>query len=141
MNGFDPPVCTEDLICANWLTVVSYSHAETQQEIIVCNFDVHSTNTASTKSAELLGGAEKAFEFIPNLLGVLVKSPAGLKDYCCCQKTREGFQSGRSSTKKRLIKSIAIRTRVQDGPEKATSTGSNSISAVSCWKPPPHDGF
>ncbi len=44
-------------------------------------FNVHTKATVSTESAELLGKAEKAYGFIPNLLGVLAESPAALKAY------------------------------------------------------------
>jgi uncharacterized peroxidase-related enzyme len=44
-------------------------------------FNVHSKETAPAKSAKLLSNAEKAFGFIPNLLGVLAESPAALKGY------------------------------------------------------------
>lgn len=44
-------------------------------------FKVHTKETAQSKSAELLGNAEKAFGFIPNLLGVFAESPATLKAY------------------------------------------------------------
>ena len=42
------------------------------------NFNIHTKETAQTESAELLGNAEKAFGFIPNLLGVFAESPAAL---------------------------------------------------------------
>ena len=45
------------------------------------NFDVHTKETAQTRSADLLASAEKAFGFIPNLLGVFAESPAALKAY------------------------------------------------------------
>lgn len=44
-------------------------------------FDVHTKETASTESAELLATAEKAFGFVPNLLGVMAESPAMVKAY------------------------------------------------------------
>ncbi|MCH8945190.1 MAG: carboxymuconolactone decarboxylase family protein [Proteobacteria bacterium] len=44
-------------------------------------FNVHTKETAQAKSAELLGNAEKAFGFVPNLLGVFAESPAALKGY------------------------------------------------------------
>jgi uncharacterized peroxidase-related enzyme len=45
------------------------------------SFKVHTKETAQMKSAELLDNAEKAFGFIPNLLGVFAESPAALKAY------------------------------------------------------------
>ncbi len=44
-------------------------------------FDVHTKETASTESAKLLASAEKAYGFIPNLLGVMAESPATVKAY------------------------------------------------------------
>ncbi len=44
-------------------------------------FEVHTKETASTESAELLATAEKAYGFIPNLLGVMAESPATVKAY------------------------------------------------------------
>ncbi len=44
-------------------------------------FDIHTKETASTESAELLAAAEKAYGFIPNLLAVMAESPATIKAY------------------------------------------------------------
>ena len=44
-------------------------------------FDVHTKDTASPAAAELLAGAEKAFGFIPNLLGTFAESPVALEAY------------------------------------------------------------
>ena len=44
-------------------------------------FQVHTKQTAPAASAELLGNAEKAYGFIPNLLGSMAESPATLKAY------------------------------------------------------------
>ena len=44
-------------------------------------FDVHTKETASTESAKLLATAEKAYGFVPNLLGVMAESPATLSAY------------------------------------------------------------
>ncbi|MFQ6005303.1 MAG: carboxymuconolactone decarboxylase family protein [Woeseia sp.] len=43
--------------------------------------NIHSKETARPESAGLLGEAEKAYGFIPNLLGVFAESPAVLKAY------------------------------------------------------------
>jgi len=51
------------------------------QGIIMSIFDVHTKETAQTKSAELLATAEKSYGFIPNLLGIFAESPATLKAY------------------------------------------------------------
>ena len=44
-------------------------------------FDVHTRDTVSLKAAESLRNAEKAFGFIPNLLGILAESPTAIKAY------------------------------------------------------------
>jgi uncharacterized peroxidase-related enzyme len=44
-------------------------------------FNVHTKDTAQTRSAELLANAEKAFGFVPNLLGMFAESPTALKAY------------------------------------------------------------
>ena len=44
-------------------------------------FNVHTKETAQPDAAQLLGNAEKAFGFVPNLLGVFAESPATLKGY------------------------------------------------------------
>ena len=44
-------------------------------------FEVHTKLTTPTESAELLASAEKAYGFIPNLVGVLAESPATLNAY------------------------------------------------------------
>jgi len=45
------------------------------------HYEVHTKETAPPQSAEILANAEKAFGFIPNLLGVMAESPALLKAY------------------------------------------------------------
>lgn len=44
-------------------------------------FDVHTKETASADAAQLLAAAEKAYGFVPNLLGTFAESPATLKGY------------------------------------------------------------
>ncbi len=44
-------------------------------------FTVHTKETAPKKSVQTLETAEKAFGFIPNLIGVLAESPAAAKGY------------------------------------------------------------
>lgn len=44
-------------------------------------FKVHTKSSAPAGAAQLLANAEKAFGFIPNLLGVFAESPAVLKAY------------------------------------------------------------
>ena len=50
------------------------------------NYQVHTKESASSASAELLGNAEKSYGFIPNLLGVMAESPALLKAYMAIGK-------------------------------------------------------
>ncbi len=45
------------------------------------NFTVHTIETAPDQSVALLQGAEKAFGFVPNLIGVLAESPAVAEAY------------------------------------------------------------
>ncbi len=45
------------------------------------NFAVHTKETAPEKSVALLEGAEKAFGFVPNLIGTMAESPAATKGY------------------------------------------------------------
>ncbi len=50
------------------------------------NYQVHTKETASPVSAEILANAEKAYGFIPNLLGVMAESPALIKAYMAIGK-------------------------------------------------------
>ncbi len=45
------------------------------------NFTVYTKETAPEKSVGLLEGAEKAFGFVPNLIGTMAESPAATKGY------------------------------------------------------------
>jgi uncharacterized peroxidase-related enzyme len=45
------------------------------------NFNVHRIDTAPEQSRPLLEGAQKAFGFVPNLIGVLAESPAAAEAY------------------------------------------------------------
>jgi len=56
------------------------------QEIIMSNYQVHTKETASPQSAEMLANAEKAYGFIPNLLGTMAESPVMLKAYLALGK-------------------------------------------------------
>ena len=64
-------------------------------------FQVHTKETAQAESAELLGSAEKAFGFIPNLLGVFAESPATLKAYLTIGKIFD--ESSFSPTERQLV--------------------------------------
>lgn len=64
-------------------------------------FNVHTKETAQANSAELLGNAEKAFGFIPNLLGVFAESPAALKGYLTIGKIFD--ESSFSPTERQLV--------------------------------------
>ena len=65
------------------------------------NFNIHTKETAQTESAELLGNAEKAFGFIPNLLGVFAESPAALKAYLTIGQIFD--ESSFSPTERQLV--------------------------------------
>ncbi|MFB3100205.1 MAG: carboxymuconolactone decarboxylase family protein [Gammaproteobacteria bacterium] len=45
------------------------------------NFTIHTKETAPKESLEILETTEKAYGFLPNLIGVLAESPAGVKGY------------------------------------------------------------
>lgn len=45
------------------------------------NFAVHTKQTAPEKSVALLESVEKAFGFVPNLIGTMAESPAAAKGY------------------------------------------------------------
>ena len=64
-------------------------------------FNVHSKETAPAESAELLATAEKAYGFIPNLLGVMSESPATIKAYMTIGKIFD--ESSFSATERQLV--------------------------------------
>ncbi len=64
-------------------------------------FNVHSKETAPTESAELLATAEKAYGFIPNLLGVMAESPATIKAYLTIGKIFD--ESSFSATERQVV--------------------------------------
>ena len=64
-------------------------------------FKVHTKETAPEKSAELLANAEKAFGFIPNLLGILAESPAALNGYLSAGQIFD--QSSFSPTERQVV--------------------------------------
>ena len=45
------------------------------------NFTIHTKETAPKESLAVLETTEKAYGFLPNLIGVLAESPAGVKGY------------------------------------------------------------
>ncbi len=63
-------------------------------------FNVHTKETAPAESAELLANAEKAYGFIPNLLGVFAESPTTLKAYMTIAKI---FEESSFSPTERLV--------------------------------------
>jgi len=64
-------------------------------------FEVHTKETAPTESAQHLATAEKAYGFIPNLLGVMAESPATLGAYLSMGQQFE--QSSFSATERQII--------------------------------------
>ncbi len=48
---------------------------------MMTNFNVHTIDTAPDQSRSLLEGAQQAFGFVPNLIGVLAESPAAAEAY------------------------------------------------------------
>ncbi len=65
------------------------------------NYQVHTKETASPASAELLANAEKAYGFIPNLLGVMAESPVLIKAYMALGKVFE--ESSFSPTERQVV--------------------------------------
>ncbi len=49
-------------------------------------FKVHTVDTAPEKSVAFLQGAQQAFGFVPNLIGVLAESPAAVEAYLTLSK-------------------------------------------------------
>jgi len=64
-------------------------------------FTVHTTESASSESADLLISAKKSFGFIPNLLGVMAESPAMLKAYLAIGKLFD--ESSFSATERQIV--------------------------------------
>lgn len=75
-------------------------------------FDVHTLTTAPEKSRPLVEGANKAFGFIPNLVGVLAESPAALEGYLSVAGAFE--KTPFSATEKQIV---LIATSVENGCE------------------------
>ena len=65
------------------------------------HYQVHTKETASPQSADMLANAEKAFGFIPNLLGVMAESPAMLKAYLALGKIFD--ESSFTPTERQLV--------------------------------------
>lgn len=65
------------------------------------NYQVHTQETASPASAELLANAEKAYGFTPNLLGVMAESPALIKAYMAIGEIFE--ESSFTATERQLV--------------------------------------
>jgi len=65
------------------------------------NYQVHTKETASQPSADMLANAEKAFGFIPNLLGVMAESPVMLKAYLALGKIFD--ESSFTSTERQVV--------------------------------------
>jgi uncharacterized peroxidase-related enzyme len=64
------------------------------------DFSVHTIQSASAQSSELLIEADAAYGFVPNLLGVLAESPTALKAYMTLSKVFE--QSSLSATERQV---------------------------------------
>ncbi len=65
------------------------------------NYQVHTKETASPPAAEMLANAEKAYGFIPNLLGVMAESPVMLKAYLALGKIFD--ESSFSPTERQVV--------------------------------------
>lgn len=75
-------------------------------------FDVHTLATAPESSKPLVEGANKAFGFIPNLVGVLAESPSALEGYLSLAGAFE--KAPFSATEKQIV---LIATSVENGCE------------------------
>ena len=65
------------------------------------HYQVHTKETAPPQSADMLANAEKAFGFIPNLLGVMAESPLMLKAYLALGKIFD--ESSFTPTERQLV--------------------------------------
>lgn len=65
------------------------------------HYQIHTKETASPASAEILANAEKAYGFIPNLLGTMAESPVMLKAYLALGKIFD--ESSFSPTERQVI--------------------------------------
>lgn len=65
------------------------------------SFTVHSQDTAPTGSAERLAQTEKAFGFVPNLIGTFAESPATLEGYQALSGILD--RSSLSATEKQVV--------------------------------------
>ena len=72
---------------------------------MMTNFNVHTIDTAPEPSRPLLEGAQKAFGFVPNLIGVLAESPAVAEAYLTLTRI---FDKSSLSTTERQVAILAI---------------------------------
>lgn len=64
-------------------------------------FDIHTAETASPTSSEMLASVQKSYGFVPNLYGVFAESPAMLKAYMSLGKIFD--ESSFSPTERQVI--------------------------------------
>lgn len=64
-------------------------------------FPVHSVASASDDARDTLTGAQKAFGFVPNLLGTMAEAPALLKGYLALSRLFD--ESSLSPTERQLV--------------------------------------
>jgi uncharacterized peroxidase-related enzyme len=64
-------------------------------------FKIHSNDSAPAGSVELLAGAQKAYGFIPNLLGILAESPSALNAYMTASRIFD--QSSFSAAERQIV--------------------------------------
>lgn len=65
------------------------------------SFTVHNLETAAAHSAEILSNAQRAFGFVPNLLGVMAESPVTLNAYMTLGKLFD--QSSFTATERQVV--------------------------------------
>ncbi len=93
-------------------------------------FQIHTKQTAPAASAQILGNVEKAFGFIPNLLGKMAESPATLKAYMALGQI---FKESSFSSAEREVLTLAA-SRINDCrycmAAHSVEAGMNQLSAA-----------
>ena len=70
-----------NLNCSSCEWIYADQHVPSRREIDFMKFTVHTAQTAPAAAMEHLKAAERAFGFVPNLLGVLAEAPIALRAY------------------------------------------------------------
>ena len=98
------------------------------------DFEVHTKETAPTESAQHLASAEKAYGFIPNLLGVMAESPATLGAYLSMGLQFE--QSSFSVIERQIIMLTTSRFKtLSNYVNHVAGTPLDDVFATQAWVP------